>query len=135
MLRDSDAASAARSSEPPAEAQQQGEPGEALAVLTSVTAPVPAGRTRQGLARELAGGGLPVIQAAAVAAGGFVAGAALAGIVHRRRARQGTLTRRRALRAAGGGRARGAPRELLQVVGSRSLLVDVHLLGVPATDR
>lgn len=66
---------------------------------------------------------VPVAQAAAVAAGGFVAGAAVVGLVGRRRARSRGLTARR----RGKERTRGA--ELLQIVGSRSLLVDVHLLG------
>ncbi|MEA2208566.1 MAG: hypothetical protein QOF54_1043 [Solirubrobacteraceae bacterium] len=71
---------------------------------------------------------LPAVQAAAVAAGGFVAGAAVVGLVARRH--------RRAL-GAGKGRRRLSRRrkpgpsagELVQIVGSRSLLVDVHLLG------
>jgi hypothetical protein len=67
---------------------------------------------------------VPVAQAAAAAAGGFVAGAAVVGIVSRRRARpRGRLT----ARSRGKELSRGA--ELLQIVGSRSLLVDVHLLG------
>jgi hypothetical protein len=78
---------------------------------------------------------VPAVQAAAVAAGGFVAGAAVVGLVHRRRRRSATLAKGR--RAAGrrlsrGGRdSRSANKagELLQIVGSRSLLVDVHLLG------
>jgi hypothetical protein len=67
----------------------------------------------------------PVAQAAAVAAGGFVAGAAVVGLVNRRRARPARRL---------GGRRSGSKElsragELLQIVGSRSLLVDVHLLG------
>ena len=65
------------------------------------------------------------LQTVAVAAGGFVAGVAVVGLVQRRR-------RRRAL-AAGKARRRGTNAgpvgELVQIVGSRSLLVDVHLLG------
>ena len=74
---------------------------------------------------------LPAVQAAAAAAGGFVAGAAVVGLVGRRH--------RRALARGGAGRAlsrrgRAAARnagvaERLQIVGSRSLLLDVHLLG------
>jgi hypothetical protein len=68
---------------------------------------------------------VPVAHAAAVAAGGFVAGAAVVGLVGRRRARsRGPIAKRR---RGGKERTRGA--ELLQIVGSRSLLVDVHLLG------
>jgi hypothetical protein len=67
---------------------------------------------------------IPAVQAAAVAAGSFVAGAAVVGLVHRRRRRAGALVKGR--RA---GRSRTA--ELVQIVSSRSLLVDVHLLGGP----
>jgi hypothetical protein len=66
----------------------------------------------------------PVAQAAAVAAGGFVAGAAVVGLVSRRRARPRA---RVSARRRGKERVHGA--ELWQIVGSRSLLVDVHLLG------
>jgi hypothetical protein len=75
---------------------------------------------------------VPAVQAAAVAAGGFVAGAAVVGLVHRRRRRTALVKGRRAGRLSRGGRdARSANKagELLQIVGSRSLLVDVHLLG------
>jgi hypothetical protein len=75
---------------------------------------------------------IPAVQAAAVAAGGFVAGAAVVGLVHRRQRRTPALGKgRRAGRAVGQGGGRGAARavELVQIVGSRSLLVDVHLLG------
>jgi hypothetical protein len=75
---------------------------------------------------------VPAVQAAAVAAGGFVAGAAVVGLVHRRR-RPALAKGRRARRLGKAGRkdARTVNRagELLQIVGSRSLLVDVHLLG------
>lgn len=70
----------------------------------------------------------PAVQAAAVAVSGFVAGAAVVGLVSRRRSRSrsrsgGRLTaRRRGKELSRGG-------ELLQIVGSRSLLLDVHLLG------
>jgi hypothetical protein len=70
------------------------------------------------------------VQAAAVAAGGFVAGAAVVGLVHRRR-RSTTLAKGRGARrlSRGGRSANRSAGELLQIVGSRSLLVDVHLLG------
>jgi hypothetical protein len=65
--------------------------------------------------------GLPAVrtpaQVAAVAAGGFVAGAVTVAALHRRRTR---ATRRRGRKGAG---------ELLSVAGSRSFLVDVHLLS------
>ena len=75
---------------------------------------------------------MPTVHAAAVAAGSFVAGAAVVGLVHRRQRRAAALVKRgRAGRRVGHGRARGAGRavELVEIVGSRSLLVDVHLLG------
>ncbi len=75
---------------------------------------------------------VPAVQAAAVAAGGFVAGAAVVGLVHRRRRRTVLAKGRRAGRLSRAGRdSRSANKagELLQIVGSRSLLVDVHLLG------
>ena len=76
---------------------------------------------------------VPAVQAAAVAAGSFVAGAAVVGLVHRRRRRALMLGkgRRAAGRSARGSGSRRGSRagELVQIVGSRSLLVDVHLLG------
>jgi hypothetical protein len=87
---------------------------------------------------------IPAVQAAAVAAGGFVAGAAVVGLVHRRQRRSPALAKGRSgarsvkkARPAGALDARrGGARavELVQIVGSRSLLVDVHLLG-GADDR
>jgi hypothetical protein len=71
-------------------------------------------------------GMVPAVQAAAVAAGGFVAGAAFVGLVnhrHNRALAQGQ-PRRRLLRRSRGGRV-----EALQIVSTRSILVDVHLLG------
>ncbi|HWX73689.1 MAG TPA: hypothetical protein VNZ05_00185 [Solirubrobacteraceae bacterium] len=95
--------------------------GEAR-VLAGEATRAPARRAPQGLL-------LPLVQAAAAAAGGFVAGAALAGLA-RRRARRATPVRSgrgaRATRRSGRAPARG---ELVHIVGSRSLLVDVHLLG------
>jgi hypothetical protein len=77
---------------------------------------------------------IPTVQAAAVAASGFVVGAAFVGLVHRRQRRSAALTKgRRAGRSLGRGkrgrRATPTAGELVQIVGSRSLLVDVHLLG------
>ncbi|HTA36199.1 MAG TPA: hypothetical protein VK761_05750 [Solirubrobacteraceae bacterium] len=75
-------------------------------------------------------GAIPAVQAAAVAAGGFVAGAAVVGLVTRRQRRSAALTKGRHKprlgRRRGGATSAG---ELVQIVGSRSLLVDVHLLG------
>jgi hypothetical protein len=76
---------------------------------------------------------IPAVQAAAVAAGGFVAGAAVIGLVTRRQRRAVALSKGRgAGRRLSRGRRRSAQSgasELVQIVGSRSLLVDVHLLG------
>jgi len=70
---------------------------------------------------------VPAVQAAAVAAGGFVAGAAVVGLVNRRHNRAALTQgqpRRRLLRRSRAGRV-----EALQIVSTRSLLVDVHMLG------
>ncbi len=83
-------------------------------------------------------GRLPAVQAAAAAAGGFMAGAAVVGLVHRRHSRSRALGRRRASGALGRrrGTAKGAgPGERLQIVGSRSLLLDIHLLGGSGAGR
>jgi hypothetical protein len=80
---------------------------------------------------------LPAVQAAAVAAGSFVAGAAIVGLAHRRQRRRELVRAgaRRGLGRGGGRRAASGRRgsrgmgELVHIVGSRSLLVDVHLLG------
>jgi hypothetical protein len=75
---------------------------------------------------------IPAVQAAAVAAGGFVAGAAVVGLAHRRHRQSSAVS---TSRRVGRGLRRGSPRgssragELVQIVGSRSFLVDVHLLG------
>jgi hypothetical protein len=99
-------------------------------VVTPSTRPLPA-RTE---ARAV----VPAVQAAAVAAGSFVAGAAMVGLAHRRQRRRELVragARRRGLgrgggrRGASGGRGARGMGELVQIVGSRSLLVDVHLLG------
>ncbi len=83
---------------------------------------------------------VPTVQAAAVAATGFVAGAAAAGLVRRRRHRRALVRAGSGRRIVAGRRGRGGrggrgAGELVQIVGSRSLLVDVHLLGVPGRDR
>jgi hypothetical protein len=69
---------------------------------------------------------VPVTLLPALAAGSFAAGAAAMGLVRRRRARAVGVAGRRALlrgRVGGG--------ERLQIVGTRSLLVDIHLLARP----
>ncbi len=77
---------------------------------------------------------LPAVQAAAVAAGGFVAGAAVVRLVGRRHQNASALLAPRRSRRGLGRRSRdkrasSRTGELIQIVGSRSLLVDVHLLG------
>ncbi len=62
---------------------------------------------------------LPATRAAAVAATGFVAGAATVVAIHRRATRK----------PAGGSRRRKRGGEALNVVGTRSFLLDLHLLG------
>lgn len=86
--------------------------------------------------RELAAPSLrPAVQAAAAAAGGVIAGAALIGLVHRRqRRRLARGARPAALRLL----RRSSPqpsRDLLEIVGTRSLLVDIHLLAGPGGQR
>jgi hypothetical protein len=65
---------------------------------------------------------LPAVQAAAAAATGFVAGAATVALVRRRSARKLARAQRAAPRR---------PLDMLPVVGSRTFLVDVHLLAKP----
>lgn len=91
------------------------------------------GRSRAAVTTRAAGAAaLPAVQAAAVAAGGFVAGAAVVGLVHRRG--------RRAQAIAAGGRGSraltrraGRPQpqpEFVALAHTRALLVDVQVLGV-----
>ncbi|MDO8186166.1 hypothetical protein Q5424_22040 [Conexibacter sp. JD483] len=64
---------------------------------------------------------LPAVRAAAVAATGFVAGAAtVVAISHRARKRGGLKL---------GGRRRGKGADALPIVATRSVLLDIHLLG------
>ena len=65
---------------------------------------------------------LPAVQAAAAAATGFVAGAATVALVRRHTSRKV---------ARGPRRARRNPVDMLPVVGSRTFLVDVHMLAKP----
>jgi hypothetical protein len=79
------------------------------------------------------------VQSAVAVLGGVLAGAAIVGLVRRRsRRRSGALARRspiRALRRGSDRGRRGPASEIVQVVASRSLLVDVHLLGSRGKDR
>jgi hypothetical protein len=65
---------------------------------------------------------LPVVRAAAAAATGFVAGAATLALVKRHSARKLPLAQRSAPRR---------PVDMLPIVGSRTFLVDIHLIGKP----
>lgn len=114
-----------------------GEAIDALPVLLGEAQAVHAQPSRASLPGERRSATvLPAVQAAAVAAGGFVAGAAVVGLVHRHQRRASTLAKGRRTgrigagsRSRSGGRSRPPAAELVQIVGSRSLLVDVHLLG------
>jgi hypothetical protein len=109
---------------------------DALPVLAERANVDGVGGSRNGLVPRQGGTLRPAAQAVAVAAGGFVAGAAVVGLVHRRRRRATPLRGGRSPRNLRGGARRDGGRvaELVQIVGSRSLLVDVHLLG-SAVDR
>jgi hypothetical protein len=65
---------------------------------------------------------LPAVQAAAAAATGFVAGAAALALVRRHSARKLTRARLRSPKRA---------LDALPIVGTRSFLVDVHLIAKP----
>jgi hypothetical protein len=96
-------------------------------VVGDVEAPVVAEETVQGMPvlaevraiQAHAPVSMPAVQAAAVAATGFVAGAATLALVRRHSARK--LARSRPRRAL----------DALPIVGSRSFLVDVHLIAKP----
>jgi hypothetical protein len=95
--------------------------------------PAPTSRVSRSLARPRLAG---PVQTAAAAAGGFVAGAAVLGLVHRRHSKRAALASARSPRRI----ARSSKRsksvgEVVEVVASRSLLVDVHLLGAPVRGR
>jgi len=77
---------------------------------------------RGGLIRSVA----PAGQAVVLAASGFAAGAAVVGLAVRRR---GGAARRPAKRRSARGTRGGKRGESVKIVGTRSLLVDVHLLG------
>ena len=93
---------------PPVSAPTGEETVDGVAVLSEVRAIEPA--------RPVT---LPAVQAVAVAATGFVAGAAALALLRRRSARK--LARSRPRRSI----------DALPIVGSRSFLVDVHLIAKP----
>ena len=112
----------------------EGEEIDALPVLADAATVVPSYPFSGELSRNPSVVTLPAVQAAAVAAGGFVAGAAVVGLVTRRQRQAAALSkgrrgRRRLGRARRGRKSSSAAEELVQIVGSRSLLLDVHLLG------
>jgi hypothetical protein len=112
------------------DAIDDGEVLDALPVLVgerTLVSPTPL----PGAIGRSSGAVIPVVQAAAVAAGGFVAGAAVVGLVQRRQRRSAPTVKggRRARGVGRSGRTAAAGGELVQIVSSRSLLVDVHLLG------
>jgi hypothetical protein len=106
--------------------------GDALPVLAGEARVLSPRTGAAAVASESSNVLIPLAQAAAAAAGGFVAGAALVGLARRRQRQLAPARPRRAARSVrrppSGGRST-RPAELVQIVGSRSLLVDVHLLG------
>lgn len=86
-------------------------------------------------ARSLAVAQSASVQTAAVAAGGFLAGAAFLGLVRRRHSRKAVSAQARAPRRLGRARKRSKRPGEIAIVGSRSFLVDVHLLGAPLRGR
>jgi hypothetical protein len=71
--------------------------------------------TEGGVVQERPAGAVPAVQAAALAATGFVAGAATVAVVSRARSRRAAKRRRKAV-------------PLGEIVSSNSFLIDVHLL-------
>ncbi len=95
---------------------------------------------RAGVLGRVGGARLPAAPTIA-AAGGHVVSATLLRLLHRRRRRRALLARRgragRSPRGARRGRRGQGTRgiDLLEIVASRSLLVDIHLLDAPGGDR
>lgn len=84
-----------------------------LAEVRTLQPEAPAALARPGVAS-------PAVQAAAVAATGFVAGAATVALARRRAARKAAPSRRKRKRNG---------TDLIEVAASRSFLVDIHLLS------
>jgi len=109
--------------EPPAEPHPHPHPQSHLAESEETVDGVPVLAAEVRALEPVALRQLPAVQAAAVAATGFVAGAAAVVAIHRRVVRRpgrGRSVRRRS---------RGGGVETLSVLGTRSFMVDVHLLG------
>jgi hypothetical protein len=117
----------------PASSRQGVAPIDSLPVLADGAALLGVRRVEAIAPRSSASAAIPVVQAAAAAAGGFMAGAAVVGFVHRRQQRAALAKPRRSARvlrrSRRGRRSPARAGELVHIVGSRSLLVDVHLLG------
>lgn len=89
---------------------------------------VPVARRSRGLVRSERS--VPAALLPAVAAGSFAAGAAAVGLLRRMRMRAPRGVGRGVGLLGGSGRTRGRG-ERLHIVGTRSLLLDVHLIGRP----
>jgi hypothetical protein len=105
----------------PLEETGSGEPGTLDGGEPETVDAVPVLAEARPLAASASSLALPAVQAAAVAATGFVAGAATVALVRRHTARK--LARART--------PRGRALDMLPIVGSRTFLVDVHLLAKP----
>jgi hypothetical protein len=99
---------------------------EVHAIPVLASEPVVLGMANERQGRALIRSVAPATQAVAVAAGGFLAGAAVVGLASHRRGRG---TRAPAKGRRGARKKDGRRSELVQILGTRSLLVDVHLLG------
>src|SRR6476646_9133955 len=110
----------------PGAAPGHSEEVDALPVLSEGETVIRARRIGAAIGDRRSGAAMmPAVQAAAVAAGGFVAGAAVVGLVHRRQRRAAVPSKgRRAngelARGSGRGRRSAKAVELVQIVGSRS---------------
>jgi hypothetical protein len=110
-----------RSTEPVQDAiLEEDEPGEILEEETPVDGVPVLADVR--VVEQAHGSALPAVQAAAVAATGFVAGAATLAVMKRHRTRKQARQQRTLPRRAV---------DMLPIVGSRTFLVDVHLIAKP----
>jgi len=113
----------------PEESAAWGQEVDAVPVLPGQAPSPSAPPEASSLARRSAVAVLPAAATAAAVAGGFVAGAAVFGLVARRNGRSAALTQGRAAGRRLGRRSSAPAPQMLQVVSTRSLLVDVHVLG------
>jgi hypothetical protein len=135
--------SAEPDSDVPAAAAQAHEAIDEAEVIDAVPVlggdpPSPAATAAASPLQRRYGAAAPAVQAAAAAAGGFVAGAAVFGLVQRRQRRAAAPRGQRSPRGRRSG-PRGEPAggvgELVHIVASRSVLLDVHLLAGPGGER